>query len=101
MSGRTIAEKILSRQSGRDVRSGDLVIVPVSRIMVHDSVADAVIAGMKELGKERVFDPSKIGVFIDHAAPAPTPVVADSHRAVREWVRSSRLCVWSLYERRA
>lgn len=91
MSGRTIAEKILSRQSGRDVRSGDLVIVPVSRIMVHDSVADAVIAGMKELGKERVFDPSKIGVFIDHAAPAPTPVVADSHRAVREWVRTQKI----------
>lgn len=91
MSGRTLAEKILSRQSGRDVRAGDLVIVPVSRIMVHDSVADAVIAGMKELGKERVFDPSKIGVFIDHAAPAPTPVVADSHRAVREWVRQQRI----------
>src|SRR5512141_1115653 len=91
MSGRTIAEKILSRQSGRDVRSGDLVIVPVSRIMVHDSVADAVIAGMKELGKERVFDPAKSGVFIDHASPAPTPVVADSHRAVREWVRQQAI----------
>ncbi|HEY6958361.1 MAG TPA: 3-isopropylmalate dehydratase large subunit [Candidatus Limnocylindria bacterium] len=89
--GKTLAEKILSRQSGRDVRAGDLVIVPVSRIMVHDSVADAVIAGMKELGKERVFDPAKIGVFIDHAAPAPTPVVADSHRAVREWVRTQKI----------
>lgn len=88
---KTIAEKILSRQSGRDVRAGDLVIVPVSRIMVHDSVADAVIAGMRELGRTSVFDPSKIGVFIDHAAPAPTPVVADSHRAVREWVREQRI----------
>ena len=91
MSGRTIAEKILSKQSGRDVRAGDLVIVPVSRIMVHDSVADAVIAGMKELGRTRVFDPAKVGVFIDHAAPAPTPVVADSHRAVREWVREQKI----------
>ncbi len=85
---RTLAEKILSRQSGRDVRAGDLVIVPVSRVMVHDSVADAVMAGMRDLGRERVWDPAKIGVFIDHAAPAPTPVVADSHRAVREWVRT-------------
>lgn len=91
MTGKTLAEKILSRQAGRDVRAGDLVIVPVSRIMVHDSVADAVIAGMKELGKESVFDPAKIGVFIDHASPAPTPVVADSHRAVREWVRQQRI----------
>ena len=43
MSGSlTLAEKILSRVSGRDVRAGDLAIVPVSRVMVHDSVIDAV-----------------------------------------------------------
>ena len=91
---KTLAEKILSRQSGRDVRAGDLVIVPVSRVMVHDSVADAVIAGMKELGKERVWDASKIGVFIDHAAPAPTPVVADSHRKTRAWVREQGIATF-------
>ncbi|TMB93522.1 MAG: 3-isopropylmalate dehydratase large subunit, partial [Chloroflexi bacterium] len=39
---KTLAEKILSRTSGRDVRAGDLAIVPVSRVMVHDSVIDAV-----------------------------------------------------------
>ena len=94
MSGKTLAEKILSRQAGREVGAGDLVIVPVSRVMVHDSVADAVISGMKQLGRERVWDPSKVGVFIDHAAPAPTPVVADSHRAVREWVRQQGIATF-------
>jgi len=87
MSGKTIAEVILSRASGRDVRAGDLVIVPISRVMVHDSVIDAVMSGLRDLGKERVWDTSKVGVFVDHAAPAPTPVVADSHRVLREWVR--------------
>jgi len=85
---KTIAELILSRQSGRDVRAGDLVIVPISRVMVHDSVIDAVMAGLKDLGKDKVWDTSKVGVFVDHAAPAPTPVVADSHRVLREWVRA-------------
>ena len=56
--------------------------------MVHDSVIDAVMAGLAELGKDRVWDASKVGVFVDHAAPAPTPVVADSHRVLREWVRA-------------
>ena len=88
MAGKTLAEKILSRQGGRDVRSGDLTIVPISRVMVHDSVGDAVIAGLKDLGKEKVWDPSRIGVFFDHAAPAPTPIVADAHRVLREWVRT-------------
>lgn len=86
-AGKTLAEKILSRASGRDARAGDLVIVPVSRVMVHDSVVDAVAAGLKALGKERVWDRERVSVFVDHAAPAPTPVVADSHRALREWVR--------------
>ena len=83
---RTLAERILSRVSGRDVRAGDLVIVPISRVMVHDSVIDAVMGGMKALGRERVWDTSKVCVFVDHAAPAPTPVVADSHRVLRGWV---------------
>jgi len=85
---KTLAEKILSRSSGRDVRAGDLVIAPVSRVMVHDSVIDAVMAGLRDLGRERVWDTSKVCVFVDHAAPAPTPVVADSHRVLREWVRA-------------
>jgi len=85
---KTIAEHILSRVSGRDVVAGDLVIVPLSRVMVHDSVIDAVMAGLRDLGKERVWDTSRVAVFVDHAAPAPTPVVADSHRVLREWVRA-------------
>lgn len=88
VAGPTLAEVILSRASGRDVRAGDLVIAPVSRVMVHDSVIDAVMAGLSALGKERVWDTSKVCVFVDHAAPAPTPVVADSHRVLREWVRA-------------
>lgn len=84
----TLAEKIIAKHSGRDVRAGDLAIVPISRVMVHDSVIDAVMAGLRALGKDKVWDVSKVGVFIDHAAPAPTPVVADSHRVLREWVRA-------------
>src|SRR5436190_121732 len=91
---KTLAEKILSRVSGRDARAGDLVIAPVSRVMVHDSVIDAVIAGLRDLGKERVWDTTKVAVFVDHAAPAPTPVVADSHRVLREWVRAQGIATF-------
>ncbi len=92
--GKTLAEKILSRASGRDARAGDLLIVPVSRVMVHDSVIDAVMAGMTALGKERVWDRERVCVFVDHAAPAPTPVVADSHRVLREWVRGQEIATF-------
>ncbi|HET8568142.1 MAG TPA: aconitase/3-isopropylmalate dehydratase large subunit family protein [Candidatus Limnocylindria bacterium] len=94
MTPRTLAEKILSRASGRDACAGDLVIVPLSRVMVHDSVVDAVMAGMKELGRTGVWDTSRVCVFVDHAAPAPTPVVADSHRVLREWVRDQGIATF-------
>ncbi|MBU6423702.1 MAG: 3-isopropylmalate dehydratase large subunit, partial [Chloroflexi bacterium] len=94
MAGPTLAELILSRVSGREVRAGDLVIAPLSRVMVHDSVIDAVMAGMKELGREKVWDASRVCVFVDHAAPAPTPVVADSHRVLREWVRGQGIATF-------
>jgi methanogen homoaconitase large subunit len=93
-NGPTLAEFILSRASGREVRAGDLAIVPVSRVMVHDSVVDAVISAMAALGRERVWDTSRVAVFIDHAAPAPTPVVADSHRVLREWVRAQGIATF-------
>jgi len=92
--GPTLAELILSRVSGRDVRAGDLVIAPVSRVMVHDSVIDAVMRGLADLGRERVWDTSRVCVFVDHASPAPTPVVADSHRVLREWVREQGIAAF-------
>jgi len=91
---KTVAEKILSRVAARDAKVGDLVIVPVSRVMVHDSVIDAVIAGLRDLGRDRVWDTTKVAVFVDHAAPAPTPVVADSHRVLREWVRAQGIATF-------
>ena len=91
---KTLAEKILSRVAARDAKAGDLVIAPVSRVMVHDSVIDAVIAGLRDLGKEQVWDTTKVAVFVDHAAPAPTPVVADSHRVLRGWVRAQGIATF-------
>src|SRR3989442_3030350 len=91
---KTLAEKILSRGAARDAKAGDLVIAPVSRVMVHDSVIDAVIAGLRDLGKEAVWDTTKVAVFVHHAAPAPTPVVADSHRVLREWVRAQGIATF-------
>src|SRR5438046_5162829 len=62
--------------------------------MVHDSVIDAVIAGLRDLGRDRVWDTTKVAVFVDHAAPAPTPVLSDSHRVLREWVRQQGIATF-------
>src|SRR5207247_7915504 len=54
----------------------------------------AVIAGLRDLGKERVWDTPKGARLVDPAAPGPTPVVADSQRILREWVRAQGIATF-------
>ena len=83
----TLSEQILSHAAGREVRAGDLVIVPVDRCMSHDSLTPEVIAAMQEtLAVERVHDPERVVVIMDHVAPAANVATANAQALVRRWV---------------
>ncbi len=83
----TLAEQILSHAAGREARAGDLVIVPVDRCMSHDSLTPEVIAAMRDtLEVERVHDPERIAVIMDHVAPAANVATANAQALVRRWV---------------
>jgi len=83
----TLAELILSHAAGRTVRAGDLVIVPVDRCMTHDSLTPEVLDALHDgLGCERVYDPERVAVIIDHVAPAASVATADAQARVRRWV---------------
>lgn len=85
--GRTLSEQIIGHAAGRTVSAGDLVIVPVDRIMSHDSLTPEVITALRQdLRAERVQDPDRIAVFIDHVAPASTVPTADAQVRIRKWV---------------
>ena len=67
----TLAEQILSHAAGHPVQAGDLVIVEIDRCMSHDSLTPEVIDALQgTLNTERVYDPSRVAVMIDHVAPA-------------------------------
>lgn len=87
MAGQTLAEKILSRVSGREVYAGDLTVVPVERVMTVDSIALSVMEVMKSLGCARVYDPDKIALFVDHVAPASNVATADAQQKLRAFAR--------------
>ncbi len=83
----TLSEQILSHAAGREARAGDLVIVPVDRCMSHDSLTPEVIAAMRDtLEVERVHDPERIAVIMDHVAPAANEATANAQALVRRWV---------------
>ena len=84
----TLSEQILSHASGCRVHAGELTIVQVDRCMSHDSLTPEVIDVLRDTLKvERIFDPDRMAVFIDHVAPASTVPTANAQVKVRRWVQ--------------
>ena len=83
---KTIAEKILSEKSGKDVYAGDLVVAKIDRIALQDGTAPLAIRRIRELGME-----AKAGkithFFIDHASPPPRKELANDQKLIRSFVR--------------
>jgi 3-isopropylmalate/(R)-2-methylmalate dehydratase large subunit len=66
----TLVEKILARKAGKKVvRADEIVEVSVDRAMIHDALGAHTIARFRELGVEKVWDPTKIVVVLDHYVP--------------------------------
>ncbi len=84
----TLSEQILSRAAGRTVCAGEVASVAVDLVMMHDSLSPSIIKIMEqELGAERVWDPERVAVVIDHVAPAATVQTAEKQNEVRRWVQ--------------
>jgi len=86
--GMTLAERILAGAAGRDrVAAGEFVMASVDLAMVHDIFADQVFEHLLASGVDRVWDPDRIAVVIDHLVPAPSAAAAEVHGRIREHVR--------------
>ena len=82
----TMAEKILAHASGRArVGAGEYVTARADKVMAHEAF---VLCALKllQLGIERVFDPERVIVILDHYFPAPTERMAQGHKLARELV---------------
>lgn len=89
----TLAEQILSHAAGRPVRAGELVVVPVDLAMAVDSIAPSVIRILQEdLGVDRVADPDRVAIVIDHVAPPSTVAVAEAQAALRRFAVEQGIC---------
>jgi methanogen homoaconitase large subunit len=85
MKPQTMAEKILSRRSGKTVYAGDLAVVEVDNVMIVDSIAESVIKILDEELNARPRFPERVSIVIDHVAPASSVNVAKSHQASRKF----------------
>lgn len=99
--GFTITEKILARVSGKDsVRAGDEVMAKPDYVIAYDfpGYTDVYFRQMKEdFGIERVAEPDRYAIFIDHMVPATSPKEEELHIVTRNWCAENDV---PLYERR-
>ena len=79
--GMTMAEKVLARASGRDTgATGEFVTARIDILMAHDGSFDDAYALMLQSGHQKVWDPDKIVVGIDHRVPAPNIAYAERQK---------------------
>jgi len=92
--GMSMAEKVLARASGRrEVKPGEYVTAKVDQVMSQEAFAE-VYRILKEEGVERLWDPSKIAILLDHYVPAPSVAQAEVHKLIREGVKKFGIEGW-------
>lgn len=95
----TIAEKILSNHSGKPVYADELTIVSVDGAMASDTTAPYAIKAFEEMaGGKTVWNPDKIALVIDHAAPAPNQTISNLHQLMREFGKKHGIRVFDVGE---
>lgn len=84
--GMTMTEKILARTAGKKtVSPGDILFCKIDRMIEMEHVTESAEDWMPE----RVFDPERMALTIDHQAPPPTLWSAQSCRTAREYVKKT------------
>ncbi|WXG41944.1 MAG: 3-isopropylmalate dehydratase large subunit [Candidatus Freyarchaeum deiterrae] len=97
--GMTLADKILARASGKEyVKPGEYVTADIDLAMAHEDFGAAYLV-LLGAGIERVWNPDKIVVLLDHATPAPNVRYAGVHKMIREAVRN--LGIKNFYDEKA
>ncbi|MDO8491834.1 MAG: 3-isopropylmalate dehydratase large subunit, partial [Dehalococcoidia bacterium] len=87
--GKTLAEKILGQKVGVDVKAGELVIARVDLAFLQDSTGPLAVRQFQEAGLERLANPERSIIFIDHSAPSPGRQLSNDHILLRDFARKT------------
>jgi 3-isopropylmalate/(R)-2-methylmalate dehydratase large subunit len=87
--GKTIAEKILSQASGKDVSAGDYTVVKVDKILLHDVSGPLSVQQFERLGAGRIANPKGTFIFLDHSSPAHAKELANNHKLLRKFAEET------------
>jgi len=83
--GMTFAQKVLARKAGLDhLDVGQIVEIEPDVCLSHDNTA-AIAKKFAAIGVDRVKDPEKFVIVLDHTVPASEEKYAQNHKEIREF----------------
>lgn len=86
--GMTITEKILAAHAGLDdVAPGQLINAKLDLVLANDVTAPVSIKEFKKLGRETVYDRSRVALIPDHFAPNKDIQSAEQCKIMRDFAR--------------
>lgn len=83
--GLTLVEKILSEHADKDVHAGELIVSRVDVCAVQDGTGPLTVQEFKKLGKDKLKNPDRTILFIDHASPSPRKELSNTHTVLRDF----------------
>lgn len=86
----TLAEKVFKSHL-RDEPFPGTKVLDIDVVMCHEITTPVAINDLAARGKDRVFDPGKIKVVIDHVTPAKDTKTATQGKILRDWAERHKI----------
>lgn len=83
--GKTIAEKIFSLKTGKDLKAGDVAVVEVDFAFSQDGTSSLVIDSFYQMEMTPLLAREKYALVIDHSYPAPNMSISNIHEKMRQF----------------
>jgi len=87
--GKTIAEKIIGEHADREISAGDFVVVKVDVCLLQDGTGPLAVRELQKLGMEKLANPERTVLFIDHSSPSPRAELSNDHVLLRNFARKT------------
>lgn len=88
--GKTIAQKIFDAHLV-DTPEDGINVLRLDSVFCHEITTPIAITDLEKRGKDRVFDPDKIKVVIDHVTPAKDSKTALQGKILRDWAKRNNI----------
>jgi len=87
--GKTLAEKIIGEHAAGEVKAGQIVLARVDVCLTQDGTGPLAVRQLEKLGLEKLANPERTVLFLDHSVPASRKELADDHQTLRNFAKKT------------